>query len=58
MVGSKTTSFSCYRRIVASCHVTKHKHLFERLCGEHDFASVNLGTWFKKQYIELLCIMS
>jgi len=50
MVDFKTTCFSSCVLIVTSCHLMKHKHLFKRVCGEHDCASANLGTYFKKEY--------
>jgi len=48
MVDIKTTYFSSRVWIVASCRMMKHKHLFQRVFGEHDCAIANLGTCFKK----------
>jgi len=50
MVDFKTTFFSSRVWIVASCRLMKHKHLFKRECGEHDCASANLRTCFRKYY--------
>jgi len=50
MVDFKTTFFSSRVWIVTSCHLMKHKHLFKRECGEHDCASANLRTCFRKYY--------